>query len=165
MKENNKINISIEKNPRRITKTNNIISNDSISEKNEESSNSTLKNNALQSGNMLKKKIIKSEVSKNPGALNTSIKKSKRQTIDVEYNNKKIRGMKRKNSRKKSDLAALKRISFQQNNALNFYNNFRTREFLRKKSSLKKLDEISNNQKSFDYSSRNVNHIKNRIIS
>lgn len=157
MKENNKINISIEKKPRRITKTNNIISNDSISEKNEESSNSTLKNNALQSGNMLKKKIIKSEVSKNPGALNTSIKKSKRQTIDVEYNNKKIRGMKRKNSRKKSDLAALKRISFQQNNALNFYNNFRTREFLRKKSSLKKLDEISNNQKSFDYSSRNVN--------
>ena len=156
MKENNKINISIEKKPRRITKTNNIISNDSISEKNEESSNSTLKNNALQSGNMLKKKIIKSEVSKNPGALNTSIKKSKRQTIDVEYNNKKIRGMKRKNSRKKSDLAALKRISFQQNNALNFYNNFRTREFLRKKS-LKKLDEISNNQKSFDYSSRNVN--------
>ena len=157
MKENNKINISIEKKPRRITKTNNIISNDSISEKNEESSNSTLKNNALQSANMLKKKIIKSEVSKNPGALNTSIKKSKRQTLDVEYNNKKIRGMKRKNSRKKSDLTALKRISFQQNNALNFYNNFRTREFLRKKSSLKKLDEISNNQKSFDYSSRNVN--------
>ena len=157
MKENNKINISIEKKPRRITKTNNIISNDSISEKNEESSNSILKNNALQSGNMLKKKIIKSEVSKNPGALNTSIKKSKRQTLDVEYNNKKIRGMKRKNSRKKSDLTALKRISFQQNNALNFYNNFRTREFLRKKSSLKKLDEISNNQKSFDYSSRNVN--------
>ena len=157
MKENNKINISIEKKPRRITKTNNIISNDSISEKNEESSNSTLKNNALQSGNILKKKIIKSEVSKNPGALNTSIKKSKRQTLDVEYNNKKIRGMKRKNSRKKSDLTALKRISFQQNNALNFYNNFRTREFLRKKSSLKKLDEISNNQKSFDYSSRNVN--------
>ncbi len=157
MKENNKINISIEKKPRRITKMNNIISNDSISEKNEESSNSTLKNNALQSANMLKKKIIKSEVSKNPGALNTSIKKSKRQTLDVEYNNKKIRGMKRKNSRKKSDLTALKRISFQQNNALNFYNNFRTREFLRKKSSLKKLDEISNNQKSFDYSSRNVN--------
>ena len=157
MKENNKINISIEKKPRRITKTNNIISNDSISEKNEESSNSILKNNALQSGNMLKKKIIKSEVSKNPGALNTSIKKFKRQTLDVEYNNKKIRGMKRKNSRKKSDLTALKRISFQQNNALNFYNNFRTREFLRKKSSLKKLDEISNNQKSFDYSSRNVN--------
>ena len=157
MKENNKINISIEKKPRRITKTNNIISNDSISEKNEESGNSILKNNALQSGNMLKKKIIKSEVSKNPGALNTSIKKSKRQTLDVEYNNKKIRGMKRKNSRKKSDLTALKRISFQQNNALNFYNNFRTREFLRKKSSLKKLDEISNNQKSFDYSSRNVN--------
>ena len=157
MKENNKINISIEKKPRRITKTNNIISNDSISEKNEESSNSILKNNALQSGNMLKKKIIKSEVSKNPGALNTSIKKSKRQTLDVEYNNKKIRGMKRKNSRKKSELTALKRISFQQNNALNFYNNFRTREFLRKKSSLKKLDEISNNQKSFDYSSRNVN--------
>ena len=56
MKENNKINISIEKKPRRITKTNNIISNDSISEKNEESSNSILKNNALQSGNMLKKK-------------------------------------------------------------------------------------------------------------
>ena len=157
MKENNKINISIEKKPRRITKTNNIISNDSISEKNEESSNSILKNNALQSGNMLKKKIIKSEVSKNPGALNTSIKKFKRQTLDVEYNNKKIRGMKRKNSRKKSELTALKRISFQQNNALNFYNNFRTREFLRKKSSLKKLDEISNNQKSFDYSSRNVN--------
>ena len=157
MKENNKINISIEKKPRRITKTNNIISNDSISEKNEESGNSILKNNALQSGNMLKKKIIKSEVSKNPGALNTSIKKFKRQTLDVEYNNKKIRGMKRKNSRKKSDLTALKRISFQQNNALNFYNNFRTREFLRKKSSLKKLDEISNNQKSFDYSSRNVN--------
>ena len=155
MKENNKQNISIDKKPQKLNKTNNMVSIDSISEKNEESSNSTIKNNALQSSNMLKQKIIKAEVSKDANALNNSIKKSKRQTLDVEYNSKKFRAMKRKNSRKKSELTALKRISFQQNNSLNFYNNLKTREFLRKKSSLKKLDEISNNQKSMDISSRN----------
>ena len=155
MKENNKQNISIDKKPQKLNKTNNMVSIDSISEKNEESSNSTIKNNALQSSSMLKQKIIKAEVSKDANALNNSIKKSKRQTLDAEYNSKKIRAMKRKNSRKKSELTALKRISFQQNNSLNFYNNLKTREFLRKKSSLKKLDEISNNQKSMDISSRN----------
>ena len=155
MKENNKQNISIDKKPQKLNKTNNMVSIDSISEKNEESSNSTIKNNALQSSSMLKQKIIKAEVSKDANALNNSIKKSKRQTLDVEYNSKKFRAMKRKNSRKKSELTALKRISFQQNNSLNFYNNLKTREFLRKKSSLKKLDEISNNQKSMDISSRN----------
>ena len=158
MKENNKQNISIDKKPQKLNKTNNMVSIDSISEKNEESSNSTIKNNALQSSSMLKQKIIKAEVSKDANALNNSIKKSKRQTLDAEYNSKKIRAMKRKNSRKKSELTALKRISFQQNNSLNFYNNLKTREFLRKKSSLKKLDEISNNQKSMDISSRkNIN--------
>ena len=158
MKENNKQNISIDKKPQKLNKTNNMVSIDSISEKNEESSNSTIKNNALQSSSMLKQKIIKAEVSKDANALNNSIKKSKRQTLDVEYNSKKFRAMKRKNSRKKSELTALKRISFQQNNSLNFYNNLKTREFLRKKSSLKKLDEISNNQKSMDISSRkNIN--------
>ena len=155
MKENNKQNISIDKKPQKLNKTNNMVSIDSISEKNEESSNSTIKNNALQSSSMLKQKIIKAEVSKDANALNNSIKKSKRQTLDAEYNSKKFRAMKRKNSRKKSELTALKRISFQQNNSLNFYNNLKTREFLRKKSSLKKLDEISNNQKSMDISSRN----------
>ena len=135
MKENNKQNISIDKKPQKLNKTNNMISIDSISEKNEESSNSTIKNNALQSSSMLKQKIIKAEVSKDANALNNSIKKSKRQTLDAEYNSKKIRAMKRKNSRKKSELTALKRISFQQNNSLNFYNNLKTREFLRKKSS------------------------------
>ena len=158
MKENNKQNISIDKKPQKLNKTNNMVSIDSISEKNEESSNSTIKNNALQSSSMLKQKIIKAEVSKDANALNNSIKKSKRQTLDAEYNSKKFRAMKRKNSRKKSELTALKRISFQQNNSLNFYNNLKTREFLRKKSSLKKLDEISNNQKSMDISSRkNIN--------
>ena len=158
MKENNKQNISIDKKPQKLNKTNNMVSIDSISEKNEESSNSTIKNNALQSSNMLKQKIIKAEVSKDANEPNNSIKKSKRQTLDVEYNSKKFRAMKRKNSRKKSELTALKRISFQQNNSLNFYNNLKTREFLRKKSSLKKLDEISNNQKSMDISSRkNIN--------
>ena len=155
MKENNKQNISIDKKPQKLNKTNNMVSIDSISEKNEESSNSTIKNNALQSSSMLKQKIIKAEVSKDANALNNPTKKPKRQTLDVEYNSKKIRAMKRKNSRKKSELTALKRISFQQNNSLNFYNNLKTREFLRKKSSLKKLDEISNNQKSMDISSRN----------
>ena len=155
MKENNKQNISIDKKPQKLNKTNNMVSIDSISEKNEESSNSTIKNNALQSSSMLKQKIIKAEVSKDANEPNNSIKKSKRQTLDAEYNSKKIRAMKRKNSRKKSELTALKRISFQQNNSLNFYNNLKTREFLRKKSSLKKLDEISNNQKSMDISSRN----------
>ena len=158
MKENNKQNISIDKKSQKLNKTNNMVSIDSISEKNEESSNSTIKNNALQSSSMLKQKIIKAEVSKDANALNNSIKKSKRQTLDAEYNSKKFRAMKRKNSRKKSELTALKRISFQQNNSLNFYNNLKTREFLRKKSSLKKLDEISNNQKSMDISSRkNIN--------
>ena len=158
MKENNKQNISIDKKPQKLNKTNNMVSIDSISEKNEESSNSTIKNNALQSSSMLKQKIIKAEVSKDANALNNPTKKPKRQTLDVEYNSKKIRAMKRKNSRKKSELTALKRISFQQNNSLNFYNNLKTREFLRKKSSLKKLDEISNNQKSMDISSRkNIN--------
>ena len=155
MKENNKQNISIDKKPQKLNKTNNMVSIDSISEKNEESSNSTIKNNVLQSSSMLKQKIIKAEVSKDANALNNPTKKPKRQTLDVEYNSKKIRAMKRKNSRKKSELTALKRISFQQNNSLNFYNNLKTREFLRKKSSLKKLDEISNNQKSMDISSRN----------
>jgi len=155
MKENNKQNISIDKKPQKLNKTNNMVSIDSISEKNEESSNSTIKNNALQSSSMLKQKIIKAEVSKDANALNNSIKKSKRQTLDVEYNSKKFRAMKRKNSRKKLEITALKRISFQQNNSLNFYNNLKTREFLRKKNSLKKLDEISNNQKSMDISSRN----------
>ena len=155
MKENNKQNISIDKKPQKLNKTNNIVSIDSFSEKNEESSNSTIKNNALQSSSMLKQKIIKAEVSKDANALNNSIKKSKRQTLDVEYNSKKFRAMKRKNSRKKLEITALKRISFQQNNSLNFYNNLKTREFLRKKNSLKKLDEISNNQKSMDISSRN----------
>ena len=155
MKENNKQNISIDKKPQKLNKTNNMISIDSISEKNEESSNSTIKNNALQSSSMLKQKIIKAEVSKDANALNNSIKKSKRQTLDVEYNSKKFRAMKRKNSRKKLEITALKRISFQQNNSLNFYNNLKTREFLRKKNSLKKLDKISNNQKSMDISSRN----------
>ena len=158
MKENNKQNISIDKKPQKLNKTNNMISIDSISEKNEESSNSTIKNNALQSSSMLKQKIIKAEVSKDANALNNSIKKSKRQTLDVEYNSKKFRAMKRKNSRKKLEITALKRISFQQNNSLNFYNNLKTREFLHKKNSLKKLDEISNNQKSMDISSRkNIN--------
>ena len=155
MKENNKQNISIDKKPQKLNKTNNMVSIDSISEKNEESSNSTIKKNVLQSSSMLKQKIIKAEVSKDANEPNNSIKKSKRQTLDVEYNSKKFRAMKRKNSRKKSELTALKRISFQQNNSLNFYNNLKTREFLRKKSSLKKLDEISNNQKSMDISSRN----------
>ena len=162
MKEKNKQNISTDKKHQKNNKTNNMASFESISERNEESSNSTIKNNNLQSSNILKQKIINAEVSKYINKLNndlnTSIKKSKRQTIDIDYNNKKLRSMKRKNSRKKSDLTALKRISFQQNNSLNFYKNLKTRDFIRKKNSLKKLDEISNNINNLDISSRkNIN--------
>ena len=89
MKEKNKQNISTDKKHQKSNKANNMASFESISERNEESSNSTIKNNALQSSNILKQKIINAEVSKDINELNnnlnTSIKKSKRQTIDIDY--------------------------------------------------------------------------------
>ena len=49
--------------------------------------------------------------------LNVRLKKPKRQTIDSHYNNKKLKSMRRKDSKKKTELNILKRISFQQNNS------------------------------------------------
>ena len=160
MKESNN-DTSLDKKPqRRFTKVNNIVSIDSISERNEESSTSTAKNQKLQSKNALKKRMISSEISKLENNLNISIKKSKRQTLDPDCNNsKKLKPFRRKESKKKFDMNILKRISFQQNNSLNFYNNIKTRDIFRKRESIKKYDDIStNNQKSMDFSTRqNVN--------
>ena len=70
MKES-KNNTSLDKKPqRRFTKVNNIVSIDSISERNEESSTSTAKNQKLQSKNALKKRMISSEISKLENNLN-----------------------------------------------------------------------------------------------
>ena len=160
MKESNN-DTSLDKKPqKRFTKVNNIVSIDSISERNEESSTSTAKNQKLQSKNVLKKRMISSEISKLENNLNISIKKSKRQTLDPDCNNsKKLKPFRRKESKKKFDMNILKRISFQQNNSLNFYNNIKTRDIFRKRESIKKYDDIStNNQKSMDFSTRqNVN--------
>ena len=160
MKESNN-DTSLDKKPqRRFTKVNNIVSIDSISERNEESSTSTAKNQKLQSKNALKKRMISSEISKLENNLNISIKKSKRQTLEPDCNNsKKLKPFRRKESKKKFDMNILKRISFQQNNSLNFYNNIKTRDIFRKRESIKKYDDIStNNQKSMDFSTRqNVN--------
>ena len=50
----------------------------------------------------------------------------------------------------------LKRISFQQNNSLNFYTSLKGRDTLKKRESIRKFDESPiNNQKSMDFSSKN----------
>ena len=144
------------KQPKRLTKVNNISSMDSISEKNEESNTSKPKIQILQSKNTLKKKMISSEVSKLENNLNISIKKSKRQTLDPDCNNtKKLKPFRRKESKKKFDMGILKRISFQQNNHFNFYNTMKTRDIFRKRESIKKSEETStHNPKNMDYSSK-----------
>ena len=160
MKES-KNDTSLDKKPqKRFTKVNNIVSIDSISERNEESSTSTAKNQKLQSKDALKKRMISSEMSKLENNLGVSVKKSKRQTLDPDCNNsKKLKPFRRKESKKKFNMNILKRISFQQNNSLNFYNNIKTRDIFRKRESIKKYDDIStHNQKSIDYSTKqNVN--------
>ena len=158
MKETTKDTSIDKKQKRRSTKLNtNITSIESISERNEESSNSIVKNQLHQSKNNLKKRLMNSEASKPANSLNVSIKKSKRQTLDNDYN-KRLNLKRRKDSKKKLDMA-LKRISFQQNNSLNFYNSFKTRETLKKRESIKKLDELTiNNDKLNDFSSKkNIN--------
>ena len=154
MKETTKDTSIDKKQKRRSTKLNtNITSIESISERNEESSNSIVKNQLHQSKNNLKKRLMNSEASKPANSLNVSIKKSKRQTLDNDYN-KRLNLKRRKDSKKKLDMA-LKRISFQQNNSLNFYNSFKTRETLKKRESIKKLDELTiNNDKLNDFSSK-----------
>ena len=155
MKEKNYNNISVDKKSRRLTKLNNVTSIDSISERNEESSNSTNKNK-LQSKNMLKNKVLGQEEPKG-NFLGLSIRKPKRQTLEADYNNnKKLKPFRRKESKKKFDMI-LKRISFQQNNSFNFYNNIKTRDIFRKRESIKRTDGIStnDNQKSFEFSSKN----------
>ena len=155
MKEKNYNNISVDKKSRRLTKLNNVTSIDSISERNEESSNSTNKNK-LQSKNMLKNKVLGQEEPKG-NFLNLTIRKPKRQTLEADYNNnKKLKPFRRKESKKKFDMSILKRISFQQNNSFNFYNNIKTRDIFRKRS-IKRTDGIStnDNQKSFEFSSKN----------
>ena len=146
---------------RRFTKVNNIVSIDSISEKNEESSTSTAKNQKLQSKNVLKNRMISPETTKLGNSLNISLRKIKRQTLEPDSNNnKKLKPFRRKESKKKFDMNILKRISFQQNNSLNFYNNIKTRDIFRKRESIKKYDDIStNNQKSLDFSSKNYVNI------
>ena len=155
MKEKNYNNLSVDKKSRRLTKLNNVTSIDSISERNEESSNSTNKNK-LQSKNMLKNKVLGQEEPKG-NFLNLTIRKPKRQTLEADYNNnKKLKPFRRKESKKKFDMI-LKRISFQQNNSFNFYNNIKTRDIFRKRESIKRTDGIStnDNQKSFEFSSKN----------
>ena len=145
------------KQQRRSTKENNIL--DSISDKNEETSSSIIKLQKVQTINV-KKKLINSEISKLANNLNISIKKSKRQTLDPDSSNsKKLKPFRRKESNKKFDMNILKRISLQQNNYLNFYNNIKTKDILRKRESIKKNDTIStNNQKSMGFSSKqNIN--------
>ena len=156
MKEKNYNNLSVDKKSRRLTKLNNVTSIDSISERNEESSNSTNKNK-LQSKNMLKNKVLGQEEPKG-NFLGLSIRKPKRQTLEADYNNnKKLKPFRRKESKKKFDMSILKRISFQQNNSFNFYNNIKTRDIFRKRESIKRTDGIStnDNQKSFEFSSKN----------
>ena len=156
MKEKNYNNLSVDKKSRRLTKLNNVTSIDSISERNEESSNSTNKNK-LQSKNMLKNKVLGQEEPKG-NFLNLTIRKPKRQTLEADYNNnKKLKPFRRKESKKKFDMSILKRISFQQNNSFNFYNNIKTRDIFRKRESIKRTDGIStnDNQKSFEFSSKN----------
>ena len=155
MKETKKDSSIDKKQQRRLTKVNNITSIDSISERNEESSNSTVKNQKLQSKNMLQKRMMNSEMSKLGNSLNISLKKSKRQTLDNDYN-KRLKPFRRKDSKKKFDMTYLKRISFQQNNSLNFYTSLKGRDTLKKRESIKKFDESPiNNQKSMDFSSKN----------
>ena len=155
MKETKKDSSIDKKQQRRLTKVNNITSIDSISERNEESSNSTVKNQKLQSKNMLKKRMMNSEMSKLGNNLNISLKKSKRQTLDND-NNKRLKPFRRKDSKKKLDMTYLKRISFQQNNSLNFYTSLKGRDTLKKRESIRKFDESPiNNQKSMDFSSKN----------
>ena len=158
MKEkNNRKDNSIDKKSKRLTKVNNITSIDSISEKNEESSNSTVKNTKLQSKNVLKKRMISSEITSVGNNFAITLKKPKRQTLEAGYNNKKLKPFRRKESKKKFDMNVLKRISFQQNNPFNFYNNIKTKEIFRKRESIKKTDDISHGdyRKSFERSSRN----------
>ena len=140
---------------KRLTKVNNITTIDSISEKNEESSNSNIKNSNLQSQNILFRNTNTPEMTQIVNNLNVRLKKPKRQTIDSHYNNKKLKSMRRKDSKKKTELNILKRISFQQNNSFNFYTNMKTSNILSKRESIHKKDEISTNQKSIDYSSKN----------
>ena len=155
MKETKKDSSIDKKQQRRLTKVNNITSIDSISERNEESSNSTVKNQKLQSKNMLKKRMMNSEMSKLGNSLNIPLKKSKRQTLDND-NNKRLKPFRRKDSKKKLDMTYLKRISFQQNNSLNFYTSLKGRDTLKKRESIRKFDESPiNNQKSMDFSSKN----------
>ena len=155
MKETKKDSSIDKKQQRRLTKVNNITSIDSISERNEESSNSTVKNQKLQSKNMLKKRMMNSEMSKLGNSLNIPLKKSKRQTLDND-NNKRLKPFGRKGSKKKFDMTYLKRISFQQNNSLNFYTSLKGRDTLKKRESIRKFDESPiNNQKSMDFSSKN----------
>ena len=155
MKETKKDSSIDKKQQRRLTKVNNITSIDSISERNEESSNSTVKNQKLQSKNMLKKRMMNSEMSKLGNSLNIPLKKSKRQTLDND-NNKRLKPFRRKDSKKKFDMTYLKRISFQQNNSLNFYTSLKGRDTLKKRESIRKFDESPiNNQKSMDFSSKN----------
>ena len=145
------------KQQRRSTKENNIL--DPISDKNEETSSSIVKLQKVQTINV-KKKPTNSEISKLANNLNIPIKKSKRQTLDPDSNNsKKLKPFRRKESNKKFDMNILKRISLQQNNYLNFYNNIKTKDIFRKSESIKKNDTIStNNQKSMGFSSKqNVN--------
>ena len=155
MKETKKDSSIDKKQQRRLTKVNNITSIDSISERNEESSNSTVKNQKLQSKNMLQKRMMNSEMSKLGNSLNIPLKKSKRQTLDND-NNKRLKPFRRKDSKKKLDMTYLKRISFQQNNSLNFYTSLKGRDTLKKRESIRKFDESPiNNQKSMDFSSKN----------
>ena len=148
------INNSMDKKIKRMSKVNNIISNDSISEKNEESSNSTNKSPQLQSKKVLKKRMMSSELPNIINNLNKPIKKSKRQTLDMEYPSKKMKNFIRKDSKKKLDLQMLKRISFQQNNAFNF-NSLKGKDIFRKSESIQKNDEIHHFKRSLDYSSKN----------
>ena len=151
--------ILTEKKPKRLTKVNNISSIDAISEKNEESSNSTNKNSKLQSKNALKKSLLSSGLSKTNNNFSLTLKKPKRQTLETDYTSKRLKPFRRKESKKKIDMNLLKRISFQQNNSFNFYNNIKAKDIMRKRESIKRIDEISttapNNQKSFDFSSKN----------
>ena len=144
------------KQQKKSTKENNIL--DSISDKNEETSSSIFKLQKVQTINV-KKKPTNSEISKLANNLNIPIKKSKRQTLDPDSNNsKKLKPFRRKESNKKFDMNILKRISLQQNNYLNFYNNIKTKDIFRKSESIKKNDTIStNNQKSMGFSSKQNN--------
>ena len=157
-----------EKKIKRITKVVTMEPIESVSERNEKSSNSTNKKDNFISNNKLKNAILP-DISKCDNGFHLTLRKTKRQTLDIQLD-KKINQSKLRETKKNISINEIlpKHISLQQQNDNSFYNtisHIKISEAKIKRTSMRKTMKDQKKEKVYDHPLKNNNHNLSRTES